>query len=1156
MRWPAYRRPPLKRTYIEQICNPVIALYDTPPTTPGMLDRLLHRTTPALARGDFVMDPYALLQEKPPQLGNTGDLTQALQTLAAYPALFARFALKTRLFDFRAPDYSNEIYRDNAPPEETALRWIDASGQLHLRQPESLRFSVKRGTHACEDPILADDDISLQLWRYRRADSEQPENLSITPTWVDGSWKNKPVRRMRSVLLMHAFSQSGYSYTFSETRQNLAEALLAAGYEVWILESRMSTRLPISHQGCSVDQIARHDVPAAVRLITRTLGKEHAQSHPDTPAVPLQIHAFAQCIGAASTTMALLNGHLHHHTTPDDGQPVPMLASLMLSQVHPLIIGARDSQAKSWIPPLLRLGMENVPFAVRGPIDSMFESMADRIFASLPVPDDEQCPEHSNLHTHEDNSATCRRIRFIEAPLFKHRNVNAGTHAHLNRLFGNANLTLFAHARRFVDYEMLVDEDGRNLYLTQANLRRYAALPIAFMHGEANELFDVQSACRSHDLYQSLHPDWSTRFADGPIIIPGYGHVDVLIGQDADRDVYPQIVGFFDKVMATPAQGLEQDPPRDEELFGPGLLPQVRYPRVGPFLGHTRWSDDGRELLANVAFVVQASSRTAIDAGKRGTTAWWTLPRQAQPQALTIDSFDGRTLMAYGTVRIPAARIDAMNQSLSVQLVVLHDTTGVPRRQISRHELLCAMRDQRRQFRVHQLAAATPIPDSASRRWSSYPGSASSFAGDEAVWRRPVVLRRSTIEALVRPEQAPTTEPFVFALGTCRYPGIGMDRLRADAALGQILQLFADGPGDVQGRTSDLNTPGRALPGAEGDLLATAPTAGLHRPPAMMLMLGDQIYADATAGLLDPATPTERFTERYDYAFGLGNSPKMARLLRTLPVLMTPDDHEFRNGWPHEGPIMATGDEAKAQSTAQAMLHAYQSLTNPLGKPGSYMVDIGPCRFCVLDTRSARQLDDDDLLPAQVMRDLAGWISSAGERFVCVCTGTVLLPRLYEDTCPANPVAVNDGFERAEPQRQAILDMCVEHAAGRFALISGDYHVASAVQIHRAGQAQPVGCAIVAPPLYAPFRYINTLAHEVRQHDRLDTGTQVLEIRPSALAGQAVAPQEGSGYAVAQLRRDERGWQFEVFMQLNQYEAHTGWQPLRPVARINLPRSA
>jgi hypothetical protein len=116
------------------------------------------------------------------------------------------------------------------------------------------------------------------------------------------------------------------------------------------------------------------------------------------------------------------------------------------------------------MPALLKAlwGHGAVPFAVRGPQDGMFWN------AGPPV------RQHAGARgrgaaaarSADDGVATSRRIRFIEAPLFRHENIGPQTLAQMNLLFGDANLRLFAHARRFVDSERLVDEDGTNRYVT------------------------------------------------------------------------------------------------------------------------------------------------------------------------------------------------------------------------------------------------------------------------------------------------------------------------------------------------------------------------------------------------------------------------------------------------------------------------------------------------------------------------------------------------------------------------------------------------------------------------------------------------------------------------------------------------------------------
>ncbi|MGB7303587.1 MAG: GMC oxidoreductase [Burkholderiaceae bacterium] len=1130
----------LKPSYIEQVSNPRIDFHLAPP----QLSRWRMFSSKPSASAQFQMDPYAVMQDKPPQIGQDGDLSAALVALSTYPALFARFALQTRLFDFRAPDYSGTIYRDDSPSEETTLFNRPEQPVSGHRRAQAFDIEVQRGFHAAEDSRLQNTKIGLRLWRYQhQSDNRNPQ----TPPYTRGTHNGYKVARVRSVLLLHAFSQSGLTYTFNTTRKNLAEAFVEKGYEVWVLESRMSTRLGLCDRPSTVDQIARFDVPGAVDFITRRLRDELLATGVLSADEQVQIACFGQCIGSASLAMAMLSGQLNH-PAPEKKRPLSKLWSCMFSQVHPVTIGARESQAKSWIPPVLRLATNAVPFAVRGPVNNAAIALTDRILSSLPVPADETCPEHSDFSAHEDNVATCRRIRFIEAPLFKHRNLNPATHGILNKLFGNANLTLFAHARRFVDYELLVDENGVNRYVTTANIRNNMALPVAFLHGTDNELFDPDGARRSLELVRSVHPHWIQSFAPEVIPAVGYGHIDPLIGENADGDVYPRITGFFDSVLSV----IDQDD--SFQPTEPKQLTEVRYPRVGPFLGWTRITD-GNDLLCRISGVVQMNSRAAIQADESGTSAWAYVPGVRSPDGLVprlhIDRSSARTHVAWGDVRLPATRVSPGSSTVRIHLVVIHDVgRWAERTTMSRRDLIRLMWEHRKSARHARKAMQAPIPNTHSRRFSAHPGSASSFAGTEAVWRRPVVVRKAVLEQLYRP--APSQ---AFIIGCCRYPGIGIDRLRADAAFGHILSLLDDGPPPVTQVSAATVVPADVVV-EPGPQRRTALPPARFTTPTLTLMLGDQIYADATAGMVDPATPVERYTERYESAFGVGKSPQIARLLRTMPVLMTPDDHEYYNGYPHE-PSSADGDHDAAIAQAISDLHLFQSITNPNGRQGNYVFDCGLVRYCVIDTRSNRSDNKTNQQIRITAPDTMTWLqtqlTTAGERFICICTGSVVLPGLRDDGSPSNPIAIREGFEVARDEQRELLDLCITHASGRFALISGDYHIGSVVNL--AVDNIAVGCAIVAPPFYAPFRYINAQPYELLEHDTimLDDNRK-LTVSPAVGADGEPAQCEGSGFGLVQVDQTANGWCVRVGMQLNQYERFTGWNPLQPVAQMRLGR--
>jgi choline dehydrogenase-like flavoprotein len=1027
----------------------------------------------------------------PLELGCNGDSTTGLAMAAGYATLFIRFMLKTRLLDFRLPTYSKVPRPDVAPVAETTLRTPKGTVSPILHR---LR-EVKRGESNSDQGGDSTAPLDLQLWQYRQRDkcgTARPPQVEL------GSWMGVPVARAKAVLLLHAFGQSGYSFTVDTVPENLAEHFYNQGYEVWILETRMSTRSGYAQEPCTVDQIAAHDIPRAVQFIRRRLRRQLPRDM--LQGRHLQIAAFAQCIGSAALWMSLLSGKLSCQTQAAGfvGAGVPpqlsMLSHAMFSQVHPWVVGGRSSQAKTWLPAMLKnlFGRGWVPFAVRGPQDGIVWSTLDRLFASMPTPG----LERRRPDGHDDSAATCRRIRFIEAPLFRHENVGEKTLRQMSLLFGDANIRLFAHARRFVDRERLVDEDGMNRYVTDEAIQRHLAFPIQLLHGKENELFHVGSASQSFRLLGGVHGDWQKAFcvddpADGPeaLVIPGYGHLDVLIGDKAYLDVFPAVSRFFDRCYRRPVH--EAAASRAPQWV-------ARPPRLGPFVG---WLRDGKKgLRVRVSFALEDTSSP-----ERGLPCPPVMLRRFDPQTGTFvqwmpgqvewTCFEARTAdldrhnehrvawrFAWADVALPSDLRDPDRW----QVVSLH-----PSWHAAGAMLLSSAAPTDAQLDAHlgRLQSAGP----------GNPIEPPVTLGPHDFDRIEFQLRPASLDSL------PEGHDVTFAASCCRYPGLGIDRPRVNRTLQEYLDSV---------RSEDT---------------------------AFALLLGDQIYADATAGLVDPSSPLERYYERHATAFdrdGLG------ALLARMPVYMTPDDHEWIDNYPAGSPLIkerwpqwgskgkGNGNgrrrkpegrfgerEDRAFKVAADAITAFERLTTPLNsrrpKP-SYHFDHGAARFFMLDVRYARQRDSRKILPPHLLQKrLRPWLmnKTAKTQLNVIVSGSVVLPGLRPDADPANPGAI-DTWQYAEAERRELLALLVEMVPGNFLLLSGDYHVSGAVLVQCSGET--VGAAIVAPPLYAPLPYANSTPESVwvQEHIALPTG-QCLDMRVVPHGEFA----RGSGVANIQVRR-------------------------------------
>ncbi len=498
---------------------------------------VLERDGKRVADGQLRLDLLSLSEEDLPQIEGPVDLPNALSHLVGLPLLFLRVMLKLHLWDFRAPDY-REAAQEKPSLVVDSVKFpegIDLPGEVH-------RIKAARGS------IPGEGDIELRLTRFRR-------------DWPAGGAD----ARGTPVLLLHGYAQSSRAFAAPMLREDLIRHLLARNFDVWLLDYRTSTALPTVTEQCLLDDVARHDIPAAVNHILRETGDPNGR-----------ILAFGHCMGAATLAMSLLAGWLKH----ENGQP--KIAAAIFSQVPPFIVGGYYSQYRRQLAAFGRnvLGLRHVNLAAdssAGP----WEKLMDRVFATLPVSvedepygerriDDCRCIARTEPRT---DIATCKRVSGIIGPLYLHENIKQ-THDYLHEWFGLGSISILAHVGKFFEYERLVSADGANFYVTDANIRSHLQLPIALLHGDSNQVFNYESAERSRDeINRVLGPD-ACRLLE----IGGnrhYAHFDCLIGDEAYRDVYPAVSNFLLEQIkpVRPSPGRRHD---DPEPFPYRPAPQDR----------------------------------------------------------------------------------------------------------------------------------------------------------------------------------------------------------------------------------------------------------------------------------------------------------------------------------------------------------------------------------------------------------------------------------------------------------------------------------------------------------------------------------------------------------------------------------------------------
>ena len=310
----------------------------------------------------------------------------------------------------------------------------------------------------------------------------------------------------------------------------------------------------------------------------------------------------------------------------------------------------------------------------------------------------------------------------------------------------------------------------------------------------------------------------------------------------------------------------------------------------------------------------------------------------------------------------------------------------------------------------------------------------------------------------------------------------------------------------------------------------------------LAVFTGDQIYADATAGLLDPSRRDELFDQPQERAL---RAPSMRELLRRVPVQMLPDDHEMEDGWePWDGRLRPWQPKAFAEHEAR-MRHGmlawfrYQRMREPpvyyttrphprgpqMAPPQRPVVDWEltvrghPLYFA--DTRTGRTqrngrlgFDQAHILDEAQRLKLGDWLIAHRDAPKFVVTPSLLLPRwrLVAES-PANG-SRSDAWDGYPATLEWLFMLLVEKDIKRTVFLSGDEHhsLFATIDLRRRGaRAAPLRVvSIHSSALYAPFPFANGRPQDLVPDESLGIGQVDADVHTT------FAP-PGDGYARIEL---------------------------------------
>ena len=305
------------------------------------------------------------------------------------------------------------------------------------------------------------------------------------------------------IVLAPGYGNAARAFAIDTVPKNWVQYLGEHGYDVWLFDYRASPDLPSSFTQFTVDDIALRDWPAAIETVRRESGQDTVQ-------------AMGHCVGGLSLFMAVGGGmeglrsatfsSLAGHPIPTPGNQARAWARMATIFKTLGIKGLNtDYDPKSWDGKAIEAVMKVVPFR------------------------------------HVYDNPVARRIYFIYGDVFDYENINKPTMEQaVPSFFGNGNITFFEHISLMIRASAARDKHGEDTYLS--NLDAYK-LPINFITGEHNKMFVPKGLQRTYDTLRRAHgPQDYTHH-----VIKDYAHLDLWLGTNAERDVWPTALAELEK---------------------------------------------------------------------------------------------------------------------------------------------------------------------------------------------------------------------------------------------------------------------------------------------------------------------------------------------------------------------------------------------------------------------------------------------------------------------------------------------------------------------------------------------------------------------------------------------------------------------------------
>jgi hypothetical protein len=173
---------------------------------------------------------------------------------------------------------------------------------------------------------------------------------------------------------------------------------------------------------------------------------------------------------------------------------------------------------------------------VSGKEDTVFQGVLNQALRGYPVGAMKEICNSVVCHRSELVFGRYATSSTIDFRLWTHANFNEATHLKLGSFLGGVSMNCLNHLM-FMGREGYVVDNTFQSLLTPKNIRRLENIPILFLHGSDNAVYNPESTMKDYDLLRE-------RFGGDNyerVEYAGKGHLDFWMGKASFGDVYPRV---------------------------------------------------------------------------------------------------------------------------------------------------------------------------------------------------------------------------------------------------------------------------------------------------------------------------------------------------------------------------------------------------------------------------------------------------------------------------------------------------------------------------------------------------------------------------------------------------------------------------------------